>query len=155
MNAESSWALGEEAANKSPWCSVSREMHWSSHETVALAIVSRPCDWQEIKSAWRQHPDLCNCTSERRGHATKVCLIALKEEIWRAGLWLNGGGPVTDALLHAALQQALSRPLPVCNRIKADTALNGWKATLSIWFLLLSRDMIFTSWFSQEFYNEI
>ncbi len=87
-----------------------------------------PCDWQEIRSAWRQHSGLCDCTSELRGHGTKVCLIVLKEENWHAGLWLMVASDWCS--LHVALQWALSRPLPIFNRTKADM---GWMDVKPQW----------------------
>lgn len=146
MNAESSWALGRKLQTESLVFCRDRNaliLPWDG----CLSDCVSPSDWQEIRSAWRQHSDLCNCTSEPHGHGTKVCLIALKEEMWRAGLWLMAAGDWCS--LHAALQRALSRPLPVCNRIKSRHQLNAQKPTLSIWFLLLSGDddiyfMVFT-----------
>ena len=149
---ESSWALQRKLLTESPLFCQDRNALILPWDGCLRDCVS-PFDWQEIRSAWRQHSDLCNCTSERRGHGTKVCLIALREEIWRAGLWLMVASDWCS--LHAALQWALSRPLPVCNRIKSRHEPNGWKPKLSIWFLLRGDMMIFTLWFSREFYNEI
>lgn len=104
-----------------------------------------PSDWQEIRSAWRQHSDLCTRTSERRRHGSKLCLIALKEEMSRsvanAGRWL----------MQACSQHSADHFLFVIQSDADRSAMD--ETTVSVWFFLWGRsDLYFMV--SQQLHND-